>query len=91
MLSILAKFRQKLMIGQLILKLILLTSFGFFLPFQAFAGNSLEINNVEIENTRDDVTIAWRTNLNATARVDYGSILVILQLIVRITLLIFII
>ncbi len=72
MLSILANFRQKVMIWQLIFKLVLLTSFGFFLPFQAFASNGLEINNVEIENTRDELTISWRTNLNATARVDYG-------------------
>ena len=69
---ILANFRTKVIVSQLILKLILLTSFGFFLPMQTLAANNLEINSVEIENTRDELSISWRTNLNATARVDYG-------------------
>jgi hypothetical protein len=72
MLSNLANFRQKIMAGQLIVKLVLLTSFGLFLPMQSFATETLEITHVEISAIRDQATISWHTNLNATARVDYG-------------------
>lgn len=67
-----AKIRQKIAIWPLIVKLVIFSSFGLFLPMQALATDTLDIRDIEIILEQDQATIKWYTNLSATSRLDYG-------------------
>ena len=66
------KISQKVIIFSLMIKLVLFTSLGLFLPIQALAIDTLEIYNLQVEVEENRAIITWRTNLDATSRVDFG-------------------
>ncbi|MCB9802572.1 fibronectin type III domain-containing protein [Candidatus Nomurabacteria bacterium] len=73
MLSKFANFRQKVVIWNLVVKLVLLTGLGLFLPMQALGVENLEIRNIEIDLSSNHAEITWYTNLDASTRLDYGQ------------------
>lgn len=70
--KILSNISQKLTITSLVIKVAFLSILVFSLPQNVKATESLEISNIEISVDQGVAVISWRTNINATGRIDYG-------------------
>ncbi len=70
--KILSNFSQKFTIASLVVKIAFLSLLVFSLPQSVKATESLEISNIEISVEQGVAVISWRTNINATGRIDYG-------------------
>lgn len=70
--NIFAKISQNIAVVSLVIKVAFLSTVIGILPQNVKAEQDLEIYDIEISIDQDEALISWRTNINATGRIDYG-------------------